>query len=242
MADKEILLDVGCGSHKQEGFVGMDNRALPGVDVVHDVEDLPWPFEEGSVDGIVMSHLMEHIKPWLTIDVMNEAHRILKEGGQLFVMMPYGTSFGYTQDPTHCNPWNEVTPTYFDPEMNSLYSVYTPKPWKIESCYVDPKENLEIVFKKRPSTEAKVNKEKKAAAQDANDVIVRAARYPFLKKRVEELEELNTSTELALETTNRMLSETAEERDHLKNELERLNGMRSVKVLRAVKRAFSSGK
>ena len=31
-----IQLDIGCGSNKQKGFVGMDKRDIAGVDIVHD--------------------------------------------------------------------------------------------------------------------------------------------------------------------------------------------------------------
>ncbi len=39
-------LDVGCGSRKLPGALGMDILSLPSVDVVHDVNRTPWPFEE----------------------------------------------------------------------------------------------------------------------------------------------------------------------------------------------------
>ena len=41
-----IRLDIGCGANKAPGFVGMDMRALPGVDIVHDVEQYPWPLPD----------------------------------------------------------------------------------------------------------------------------------------------------------------------------------------------------
>ena len=56
-----IRLDLGCGANKQPGFVGMDIRALPGVDIVHDVEDIPWPLPDGCCMAIMASHLVEHI-------------------------------------------------------------------------------------------------------------------------------------------------------------------------------------
>ena len=44
-----IKIDVGCGSSKIEGFIGMDHLDLPGVDIIHDLNSLPWPFESNSV-------------------------------------------------------------------------------------------------------------------------------------------------------------------------------------------------
>ena len=57
-----IRLDIGCGENKQEGFVGMDARALPGVDIIHDLEVFPWPLPDDCCLTIVGSHIIEHIK------------------------------------------------------------------------------------------------------------------------------------------------------------------------------------
>lgn len=59
-----ILLDIGCGGNKKGSeFVGMDLRPLPGVDIVHDVTNFPWPLPDESVLTAVCSHLVEHIPP-----------------------------------------------------------------------------------------------------------------------------------------------------------------------------------
>ncbi|UCH07499.1 MAG: hypothetical protein JSV55_00415, partial [Deltaproteobacteria bacterium] len=36
-------LDIGCGPAKADGFIGLDIRDLPGVDLVHDLNEIPWP-------------------------------------------------------------------------------------------------------------------------------------------------------------------------------------------------------
>lgn len=142
-----ILLDVGCGENKQQGFVGMDKRKLKGVDIVHDLESLQYPLDDESCLTIKGSHVWEHLKPWLTIDIMNEWWRIMKVDGQLMLSMPYGWSYGYIQDPTHCNPSNEATFQYFNKGSN-LYNIYKPKPWHIEHCTWQQTGNLEVVMRK----------------------------------------------------------------------------------------------
>jgi hypothetical protein len=76
-----IRLDVGCGANKQEGFVGMDARALDGVDIVHNWNDYPWPLPDGCVLTAVASHVVEHVNPadggflrW-----MDELWRVMRE-------------------------------------------------------------------------------------------------------------------------------------------------------------------
>ncbi|MCP4631208.1 MAG: class I SAM-dependent methyltransferase [bacterium] len=147
MITQKILLDVGCGFNKQPGYTGMDKRPVDGVDIVHDAECFPWPLDDDDCAVIVMSHMIEHIKPWLQIDFMNEAWRILEMGGLLFIATPYATSFGYSQDPTHCSPWNEATVDYFTPGK-PLYEVYRPLPWQKQKLAFDKRFSLEVVFKK----------------------------------------------------------------------------------------------
>ena len=144
---QKLLLDVGCGENKQPGFMGMDKRFLPGVDMVHDLEVVPWPLLDGCCSIVKMSHVMEHVCPRRSMDVMAEAWRVLKVGGHFILSMPYGGSPRYYQDPTHCNPWNEATPTYFDPQF-PLYEVYKPLPWRIARLFWDQRGDIEIEFVK----------------------------------------------------------------------------------------------
>ena len=140
-------LDIGCGDGKQSGFIGMDRRKLPTVDVVHDVEDIPYPFPDDCCIGVLMSHLWEHIQPKYRVDVMNEVWRIMKVGGQIWIASPYATSFGAAQDPTHYTCPNEATFTYFDPSKG-LYGIYKPKPWKLIRNNWLPIGNMEIILEK----------------------------------------------------------------------------------------------
>lgn len=143
-------LDVACGSNKQQGCCGMDKRKLDGVDVVHDLEEVPWPFEDETFTRIIASHIVEHLKPWLLVEIMDEAWRILRPEGVLLIATPYAGSYGFHQDPTHVHGWNEATPTYFDPEK-PLYAIYMPKPWKIVQNVWRADGNLEVALEKRRS-------------------------------------------------------------------------------------------
>ncbi len=144
-----IRLDIGCGARKNEGFVGMDKRKLDGVDIHHDLEKFPYPISDNMCLMITGSHIIEHIKPWLMNEFMNELWRIMKPGGQLAFALPYGWSFGYIQDPTHCNPCNEATWSYYDPR-HPLWTIYQPSPWYIEDGFPiwQNQGNMEVILKK----------------------------------------------------------------------------------------------
>jgi len=142
-----MRLDIGCGTHKPKGWVGMDRQEIEGVDVVHDWHDYPWPFEDGEVEVLRASHVMEHICPLRVMDWMSEAWRVLAEGGKFLVSMPLAFSRGDAQDPTHCGHFNAITWSYFDPE-HELYNIYKPPPWQIKSA-VENGPNLDVVLVKR---------------------------------------------------------------------------------------------
>jgi len=155
-----ILLDIGCGENKHPFFLGMDKRPLPNVDIVHDLEVFPYPLPDESCITILGSHIVEHIKPWLMLDFMNELWRILKVGGQLALSMPYGVNSFFVQDPTHCNPCNERTWQYFDPDY-PLYQIYKPRPWQIERGFPAYQQNgmMEVVLRKRSEQKPPTKKE-----------------------------------------------------------------------------------
>ncbi len=151
-AHRHHYLDVGCGEDKVPEAIGMDKRLVQGVDVVHDLEVLPWPFPDGTFDTVVASHIMEHVKPWLTFDIVDEVWRVLKPDGKFLIATPYGMNELFMQDPSHVHGWTERTPSYFDPEHPSaLYTIYRPLPWKICVCSWHQDGNMEIVMQKRPA-------------------------------------------------------------------------------------------
>ncbi len=151
-----IRLDIGCGANKQDGFVGLDIRPLETVDINHDFESIPWPLPDESVLVAMASHVVEHISPqkFGFINFMNEVWRVLKDGGEFAIATPHGSSQGFLQDPTHCNPCNEATWAYFAPSHPSgLYGIYKPKPWTIKFLEWSPAANIEVVMVKRGEDE-----------------------------------------------------------------------------------------
>lgn len=153
-----IQLDIGCGANKQPGWVGLDIRELPGVDIVQDINCHPWPLPDNCALRAIASHLVEHIPPtaivvnrtrFLFVEFMDEVWRILQPGGQFAIATPHGYSMGYLQDPTHCNPCNEATWAYFAPgHPSGLYTIYKPKPWRIMHLSWDPTANIEVLLEK----------------------------------------------------------------------------------------------
>ena len=148
-----IRLDIACGRNKQgSNWVGIDIQDFPEVDVVHNLEEYPWPLPNESVSLAVASHYIEHINPadFGVIKFFNEVWRILKYDGELAIITPYGGSPGFWQDPTHLKGFTEASFYYFDPlHPSGYYRFYTPKPWKIKETVYNRDGNLQVVLVKR---------------------------------------------------------------------------------------------
>ena len=39
-------LNIGCGKKNKNGYINLDLLKLPNVDVVHDLNQFPWPFKK----------------------------------------------------------------------------------------------------------------------------------------------------------------------------------------------------
>lgn len=108
-------IEIGGGTLVQPGWVNLDSRNGDG-DWRRMAQDTPWPAADNSIDGIRASHVMEHIPAGQPrIDVMNEAHRVLKPGGVFEIIVPLlvGT-WHAVADPTHVSFWVKESFHYFD--------------------------------------------------------------------------------------------------------------------------------
>ena len=108
---ESIALDVGCGSRKLPGTVGMDCLPLQSVDVVHDMNVFPWPFKENTFDIVLMNHALEHVVD--VVAVMEEIYRILRPGGRVVIQVPYFRSVDAFSDPTHRHFFTSNSLDYF---------------------------------------------------------------------------------------------------------------------------------
>jgi hypothetical protein len=136
---RTLRLDLGCGPNKQPGTFGIDTRSLAGVDLVWDLEEMPWPLPDDLARVVFMTHFWEHISPKKTLPFMAELHRVCQHDAQVLISAPYGTEFRFVQDPTHCNPTNEATFAYWDNLHESgLWHVYQPKVLHLESFEIFP--------------------------------------------------------------------------------------------------------
>jgi len=103
-------LNLGCGTDVRSGWVNLDVARLPGVDVVHDLEELPLPLEDDRFNEILAKDVLEHLD---YVPVLRELHRVLAPGGRLHVGSPHFTSPAVWIDPTHRTAFSIDTLRFF---------------------------------------------------------------------------------------------------------------------------------
>ena len=86
------ILDIGGGTAHIKNFrsdvVSVDIVPFPGIDVVSDAHQLPFP--NTTFAGIVMLDVLHHLES--PLDFLNEASRVLKPGGRLAMIEPAMTT------------------------------------------------------------------------------------------------------------------------------------------------------
>ncbi len=92
-----VILNLGCGHDRIEGYTNIDIVPTKEADVVCDACSLP--FEDDSVDGVYGRHFLEHIEnPYKLFEELN---RVCKDGAKIRFITPYWSSWCAIADPGH---------------------------------------------------------------------------------------------------------------------------------------------
>lgn len=84
---KNIKINVGCGHLPLEGYLNIDQRRLPNVDIVTDALNLP--FDKESISELYSAHLIEHFpEEKFKRVILPYWYSLIKKGGFLKLAFP----------------------------------------------------------------------------------------------------------------------------------------------------------
>jgi SAM-dependent methyltransferase len=126
-----VELLIGCGSTRDrrlppgrrgwKKLVTLDHNADHGPDVVHDLELLPYPFEDDTFEEVHAYEVLEHLGrqgDWRAFFAQfSELWRILKPGGYLAATCPSWRSLWAWGDPSHTRIISSGSLVFLDQEQ-----------------------------------------------------------------------------------------------------------------------------
>lgn len=123
-------LNIGCGPDIREGFENIDRWEFDPRVVAIDLEKANLPYGDNTIDEIRATHVLEHI--WNYIELLNECHRVLKKGCEMYIEVPYFPHPDSVKDPTHVRFFVPETFMYFTHYLDQgLFGMYKFKKWKL---------------------------------------------------------------------------------------------------------------
>lgn len=135
MQDIKLLkLNLGSGqAPRGDDFINVDIVQTPNVDVVWDLTQTPWPWEDNSISEVKSSHFLEHLDGPQRVEFFNELYRVLtpeiksevgeqlQAPGKAQFITPYYNSMRAIQDPFHAwPPLCEASFLYFNKEWRKV--------------------------------------------------------------------------------------------------------------------------
>lgn len=133
MEPKKLI--IGCGTKSEKGATNLDMVQMPGVDVQHNLDVFPYPFDDNTFDEVNARDVLEHVDN--LVGVMNEIWRIMKPGATLWIRGPHGAYPEQVwRDPTHRRAFVPGTFDNWDPKKQDgkLYGYYfLPAKFTVES-------------------------------------------------------------------------------------------------------------
>lgn len=116
--DTKKIIDIGCGTKPFEIFfegkdyIGLDFQPFDNSVISHDLND-PLPFENNSVDAIIMSEVLEHHPD--PYKLLKEVDRVITSSAKIFISTPFAL-------PVHGSPYDFHRYTnYFYQHLSEKY-------------------------------------------------------------------------------------------------------------------------
>ena len=140
----EKILELGCGNRKTPGAFGVDINPRSQADLVHDLDQFPYPFDDSEFDHVICRDVLEHVNDFIL--TVEEIWRISKPGAFVDVSGPFMSSVNYFSDPTHRRAFTSRSFNYFVSDTTARSYDYSRAQFKVVSVEYDKNERASRPF------------------------------------------------------------------------------------------------
>ena len=125
MTLNKVKLNLGCGSKKLDGYINVDKYDTYNPDIIHDLEKFPYPFEDNTINEILLSHVLEHIgqNPDIFNSIIKEFYRICVHGAKIDIRVPHPRHDDFIADPTHVRPITVLGLQLYNKDLNKKWEL-----------------------------------------------------------------------------------------------------------------------
>ena len=120
VAEKRVL-NLGCGEKQLPNAVNVDITSSTAPDVVHNLNERPWPLPSEQFVEVLAHDVIEHLDD--VVATMEEIHRVCRDGAIVRITLPHFSSANAFTDPTHRHYFGWFSFHYFTGEHQ--FSFYT---------------------------------------------------------------------------------------------------------------------
>ena len=115
-----LKLNLGCGGKIYDGWVNVDKYDHYPIDILHDLETFPYPFDDDSCNEILLSHVLEHLGRDTEVfnNIVKELFRVCCHDALIHIIVPHPRHDNFLSDPTHVRPINEHVIALYDKKRN----------------------------------------------------------------------------------------------------------------------------
>jgi glycosyltransferase involved in cell wall biosynthesis len=101
-----LKLNLGCGGEHLPGWVNVDKFLASQPDLVHDLEQFPWPLLDNCAEEVLLKHVLEHLgrDSDTFLRIIQELYRVCAPGAVVRIVVPHPRHQDFLQDPTHVRP------------------------------------------------------------------------------------------------------------------------------------------
>ena len=127
------ILNLGAGNRILADAINHDVvKHRDEIDVVWDLNEMPWPWEDESFDKVCALSVLEHLRQNL-LTSMDEIWRITRPSGQAVVKLPHWRANISWEDLTHLHMVGPGVMDQLDPstKRGHDYRFYTRRKWRI---------------------------------------------------------------------------------------------------------------